>query len=232
MLTVTPATCENDRRLGAMLVQRAINCGNQLQAALVQTLVEPLRADDLQMFSRGGMRSIGTLAYLELVHRAQPDCAVAEFPANITIHPWDPHDRHGLEMLLEATYVDSLDCPGLSTLRRTADILDGHLHTGVVDPENWLILRMNGVPAGVSMMSEIPTSNCVELVYFGIAPQARGRGLAGLLLDRALNGIARCSGRTVALACDESNHPAMKLYKSRGFSARLRRAALVAAVPM
>ena len=79
-------------------------------------------------------------------------------------------------------------------------------------------------------MSEIPVSNCIEVVYFGLAPNARGRGVGGYLLDHALGIVQDGGGQSVALACDELNHPAMRLYQSRGFAMRLRRSALIGCV--
>ena len=115
-------------------------------------------------------------------------------------------------------------------MRKTSDILDGHIRTGIVDPKKWLIAEVDGVPSGVSLMSEIPVSNCIEVVYFGLAPNARGRGVGGYLLDHALGIIQDGGGQSVALACDELNHPAMRLYRSRGFALRLRRSALIGRV--
>lgn len=230
MLVVAPAQTSADREAGARLIRTAISCAGQLNAALVQALVEPAKTDELTMFASGGMSQIGVLSYLERRPFRGPDPSSDLPPAGVCVRPWREDERETLERLLDATYIDSLDCPGLAQMRCTEDILDGHLQTGVFDPNSWSILERNGTPCGLSLMSEIPTSNCVELVYFGLAPEARGRGLGGYLLDTSLCLVQTKRDRTIALACDERNQPAMRLYRSRGFVERLRRVALVARV--
>ena len=227
MLFVTQPHSKEDQERGVALIQHAISRAARINAVLIQALIEPLRDDELAMFSRGGMNPIGTLAYMELT-RVQPSSSDRErAPLGATIRSWDSSKRDELEALLESTYIDSLDCPGLSKLRQTSDILDGHIHTGIVDPDTWLILELNGVPCGVSLISEIPASKCLELVSFGLSPQARGQRLGAHLLDYALR-VVQNRNRPIALACDERNQPALRLYQSRGFSIRLRRVALVA----
>ncbi len=230
MLLVTPPRNSVDHARGAALIQHAIIKAQELDVVLVQTLVEPMRTDELEMFLSGGMRTIGVLAYMELPQVPAARAREIAPPSDVTLTPWDPNNRSMIERLLEATYVDSLDCPGLSQMRSTSDILDGHLHTGVIDPKKWLTLHFRGVPSGVSLMSEVPTTRNIELVYFGLAANARGRGFGGYLLDASLR-VAAELACPIALACDEHNTPALKLYRSRGFSVRLRRSALIAPVP-
>lgn len=226
MLMVTSPRRDRDTPAVEALVREAIRRGPELNALLVQALVEPLRDSASRSLHAGGMRVIGTLAYLERPRENRPARnPESALPAGVRIRSWDADERELLERLLEQTYVDSLDCPGLSALRPTRDILEGHMRTGVLDPRRWLILEVDGDPAGVALTSEIPSSDCVEIVYFGLAPRARGRGLGAALLDRALECVR---GERVTLACDESNAPAMKLYRSRGFALRLRRTAMVA----
>lgn len=230
MLYVTPPRDPRDHARGVALVERAIATAATLDVRVVQTLVEPEQAGTLEMFLAGGMRSIGTLAYLERP-RSRNRASDPVPPVGVTgvaVRPWRPTERESLERVLEATYIDSLDCPGLAKIRPTHEILDGHIHTGVVHPDAWMILEVDGVACGVSLASEIPSAHCMELVYFGLAPTARGRGLGGYLLDCACANLLRHGDLSMALACDERNLAAMRLYKTRGFSRHLRRTALIA----
>lgn len=230
MLYVTPPREPEDLAAGVALVAKAISAAESLDVRVVQTLVEPERAETLGMFLEGGMRSIGTLAYLERPRSRSP--VTEPTPpigiSSVAVRPWQPCDRAPLERLLEATYIDSLDCPGLAKIRPTHEILDGHIHTGIVHPGAWMILEVDGTPCGVSFASEIPSAHCMELVYFGLAPAARRRGLGGFLLDCACADLMRRGNLSMALACDESNLAAMHLYKTRGFLRHLRRTALIA----
>jgi len=229
LLTMSPLRGVLDRSRGALLVREAILTAQRMDAAVVQALVEPLAKDDLAAMELGGMHVIATLAYLE--RPSARDCRpLPPAHSEIRISPWDGQRRDLLESLLSETYVDSLDCPGLAEMRTTRDILDGHLATGVLDSRLWLLLEWRGEMVGACFISEIPSSRCMELVYFGLVPRARGIGLGRLLLDHALSLLKDDPRGPTALACDERNMPAMRLYASRGFLPRLRRAALVSKV--
>ncbi len=229
LLTLSPLRGTTDRSRGALLVREAILTAPRMDAAVVQALVEPLAKDDLAALESGGMHRIATLAYLERP-AARESRPLPPAHAEICIRPWDGRERDTLESLLSQTYVDSLDCPGLAEMRRTRDILDGHLATGVLDSRLWLLLEWRSELVGACFISEIPSSRCMELVYFGLIPRARGIGLGRVLLDHALSLLKNDPRGPVALACDECNTPAMRLYASRGFAPRLRRAAFVCRV--
>ncbi len=205
------------------LVREAIRRAPELGALMIQALLEPLRAQERRVHEAAGMRVIGTLAYLERARNTAPPRA--SLPDGARVRAWHPSERALLECLLAETYIESLDCPGLSQLRPTSDILDGHLRSGTPDFSRWLIMELDGIPSGVSLVSEIPSTHCMELVYFGLAKRARGIGLGRALLDATLE---RTAGESVTLACDEANVPAMRLYRSRAFRTHLRRTALVA----
>ena len=63
-----------------------------------------------------------------------------------------------------------------------------------------------------------------EILSIAIAPEARGRGHAGMLLDRHLQTLTQAGVRKVFLEAEEGNRPALKLYRRRGFREVGRRA--------
>jgi ribosomal-protein-alanine N-acetyltransferase len=56
-----------------------------------------------------------------------------------------------------------------------------------------------------------------EIADIAVAPEARGRGIGGVLLDAAVAELRRVGVRTVYLEVRESNLAARRLYESRGF---------------
>jgi ribosomal protein S18 acetylase RimI-like enzyme len=57
-----------------------------------------------------------------------------------------------------------------------------------------------------------------ELVYMGVVPEARGRGI-GLDLTRHAQWVARAAGcARMVLAVDATNAPALAVYAAAGFS--------------
>jgi mycothiol synthase len=231
MVSVTAPRSEHEARRWSPLAAAAVARASALDVDVLQALVDPSHRHAVTLISLGGLRAIGTLAYLERPLAAAPLTGHHAAPEGTRITPWDPADRSTIERILEESYVGTLDCPGLAQMRRTCDILDGHLATGQHDPSMWWILNDGSGPCGAALLSPVPGAACVEVVYFGLSQRVRGRGLSRALLAFALRSIASRHERTVALACDERNEPAMRLYRSFGFARRLSRVALVAPVP-
>jgi mycothiol synthase len=129
-----------------------------------------------------------------------------------------------------ASYQNSLDCPGLNGVRNIEDIIAGHKSSGDFDPEHWFVL-LQRTPStssgqaggderacGVLLLSRLPRGDTVELVYLGLAPEARGRGLAEWMMRRAFTSVAAMGVGRLSLAVDSSNAPALKLYYRFGMS--------------
>lgn len=126
--------------------------------------------------------------------------------------------------VLQATYTGSLDMPELEGTRGLDDILDGHRAAGLFVPERWQVGRIRGEPeaAAVLLMAEIPGRDAWEVIYLGLTPAAQGRGLGRDVLQHALD-LAREDTPRLELAVDLRNTPAVRLYRSAGFTARDRR---------
>lgn len=231
MLSITSPRSEREAQRWAPLAAAALVRASSLDVDVLQSLVDPAHRHTVTLLERGGMGIIGTLAYLERPLDAALPEGLHTMPEGVRAVAWDPTDRGLVERLLQESYVDTLDCPGLAQMRRTCDILDGHLATGQHDPSMWWILHDAGGPCGVALLSPVPSAACIEVVYFGLSQRVRGRGLSRALLAFALRAIAPRQERTVALACDERNEPALRLYRSFGFARRLSRVALVAPIP-
>src|SRR5439155_230273 len=121
----------------------------------------------------------------------------------------------------------TLDCPGLRGYRRTSDILEGHRASGVFDPGLWTLLLVDGRVGGALLLNPAVDGQSVELVYLGLARWGRGRGLGRLLLRHGFALLGRRSERTINLAVDEANAPALALYRREGFVPILRRTAMI-----
>ncbi len=210
---------------GDLLAAVAIGC-RERGIDLAQALIDP--SDELEeaMFIAGGFRRLAQLDYLERPVPRFGTIPSPELPADVGIAPWDG-DKPELVELLERTYVDTLDCPGLAGLRETTDILAGHLASGTREPNWWHVLRIDGVPSGVLLFNRGSDRQSIELVYLGLAPAARGRGLGRTLLTFGLAALDGDSARAVVLAVDRANQPAVRLYRRAGFRHSVRRTAMV-----
>ena len=196
---------------------------------LIQALSAPAETLRSKSWTDAGLRHLASLDYMERpIATPWPDPRPG--PAGITLAPWDPADRRGLEALLAETYEETLDCPGLAQMRDAADILDGHLAAGEHDPRLWLIARHAGRAVASLLLAPCAATDSVEVVYLGIVPAFRGRGLGGALLSSGAALVRHRQERTLALAVDARNTPAVALYARAGFRTVRRREAFVASI--
>lgn len=219
----------------AALVQAAVNgLSDELgpEVGLFQVLLTLTETSAYEAFVRAGFHMIGELAYLRVALAGRPK--VTGLPPAPLIRPLSelgpPSQwRSMLVDLLDATYVDTLDCPGLCGLRETPDILDSHLAAGRWDPRYWWIMDLGSGPVGCALLNPSIDGTSAELVYLGLAPQARGRHLGGVLLDHALSALPARQLREVTCAVDRANAPALRVYARAGFVEFGARLALVRA---
>jgi ribosomal protein S18 acetylase RimI-like enzyme len=231
-------TSEDVENLGRAVAVAAEGCRSE--ADLAQALVDPALPLDVASFEAGGLRRMATLDYLERALPRSGTLSLPEVPAGWTIEPAAPREsldgsdpaalgpsrRAELIALLESTYVDTMDCPGLAGMRATSDVLDGHFGSGA-RRRHWFIARENGAARGVCLLNTSPDGTSAELAYFGVAPSARGRGIARVLLAAGLHACSAARIATVTLAVDSRNTPAKMLYETHGFRKTISRIALV-----
>ncbi|MGQ0626839.1 MAG: GNAT family N-acetyltransferase [Phycisphaerales bacterium] len=219
----------------------AIDAGPRLGARLAQSLVEPHEEAQIRAFTTAGFMTLATLAYMRRDLRrfglstlsarqrsaALPAGLIAVGHAEVQAALGEAGARDLLRRALEASYEGTLDCPALCGLRTTDDVIDSHLCVGEFDPHLWWYVLEGEEPAGCLLFTPIPGNQTIELVYLGLAPRARGRGVADALLSHGLRALGTRRERTLACAVDKANSPALALYKRWNFSAFTARTALV-----
>lgn len=190
---------------------------------LAQALPEPHQSWAVAAYAAAGFIHVGELAYMELeipAARAPGPNGQPAWPTGVHVRPaQDPRGRDGPFLIeaLDASYAQTLDCPELCGLRSTADVLESHIATGTFDASLWQLAFEGESPIGCSLVSLIPENGSAELVYIGLAPAARGRGLARTLLTHAIAELRRRRIRRLVCAVDRRNAPAIGLYARLGF---------------
>jgi mycothiol synthase len=96
------------------------------------------------------------------------------------------------------------------------DVLAGHKASGEFDAGLWMLLYEGDAPRGALLLSRAQPADALELVYLGLAPEARGRGLGDLMMRQALAATAASGAGRLSLAVDSNNVPALKLYYRHG----------------
>lgn len=207
--------------------------------ALVQGLLEPHETDAATALARAGFIRLGDLAYMRRslprargfdrgrssrTSRAGRHAEFGEsfvWPAGVTVtrvSDVSPGDRDALlAAALERSYIDTQDCPELCGLRDVADVLDSHKSVGDYDPSLWWIINYQGNPEGAMLLSACPEQQTIELVYLGISPTLRGKGIGSAMLALGLKELTGRPESTISCAVDTRNLPALKLYTRAGF---------------
>lgn len=211
----------------ARLIDHACRGLRTRKVELAQALLDPGDSLGTACFLEAKFTLLAQLSYMQRAVRAGDAKVSVDWPAGYAVEPYDAAKRAEMVALLEASYIDTLDCPGLVGLREAEDILTGHESVGEKDSHEWHVLRQGGTAVGVVMLNPSRAAETVELVYLGLAPNARGKGLGVKLLRWGIARLAQRKHRGVTLAVDQQNHPAVALYKREGFRVVLERTALI-----
>lgn len=199
---------------------------------LAQALPEPDEPWAVSAYVDAGFVKVGDLVYMRRPFAEPLQAGVQAWPPGVQVRPVRSFDadRGALIEGLDRTYQDTLDCPELCGLRETADVLESHRATGVFDPKLWWLAMLDGRPHGCILLARAPEHRSVELVYLGLSPELRGRGMGAKLLHLGLSRLHDGTGSdadSIACAVDLRNAPALRLYQRFGFREFGKRVALV-----
>ena len=225
MLFVSPVRRRQMVPIVAELVRQFCGSIRETPLVLVQALLDPGQTLEAEAIERAGACRLAKLIYMQ--RRADLPLEDLDLPEGMHALEWSERHRRLFERAIEQSYEGTLDCPGLVGLRSVRDVIEGHMAAGEFDPAMWTVVMAGDCPAGVMLLNGVPQREAVELVYLGLAPRWRGRGLGGRLLKRAIGLAARRGARHVILAVDQNNAPAVHLYRSLRFAASARKLAML-----
>jgi ribosomal protein S18 acetylase RimI-like enzyme len=202
----------------------------------VQWATDDMSLPDNQLISKWcgalGFEPLSTLEYLSgslAIEDIRPNSIDDQ---SLVCEPlaWDDSAEFGeFASLVEQTYRETLDCPLLSEHRTAIQTLRSYQSTVAFEPMWWFRVldkatrRMIGCLVLARHRSRDPRStrdaaeNVAEIVYMGLIPEARHRGLGSELLHRAMQVARRGDCSRIILAVDRLNHPAKSLYHRAGF---------------
>ncbi|MGE3107534.1 MAG: GNAT family N-acetyltransferase [Phycisphaerales bacterium] len=220
--TIEPGAAARPRRSPRVILP------GQQSVILVQALLETSEHEAAVALSGAGFIRLGDLAYMRrplagAASRRQTRADSPNWPPGITVRPLSQIDASEHDELLARalarSYIDTLDCPELCGLRSVDDVIDSHRAVGTLDLSKWWIVQEHGQVEGAMLLSACPeqTPASVELVYLGLSPSLRGRGLGAGLLKMGLAAVSGGAAASITCAVDSRNAPAMKLYKRAGF---------------
>jgi ribosomal protein S18 acetylase RimI-like enzyme len=211
--------------LADSLLTAAIEAARALQVDIAQAVVDLAPMPEQAAWYRAGFHRAAELLFMSCeisgnvpAQRDSLRYSPCRFDDN---QPNSPSNRR-LADLVDATYAYSLDCPRLDGLRNATDVLAGYRATGHPDSSRWLLAydathSSASEPIGCLFVADHPGNNQCELVYMGIVPSHRGRGLGQALVSKALEISAELERARLVLAVDADNWPAFRHYAGMGF---------------
>jgi len=184
------------------------------QIDLAQLLLDPDQPAVRDAYLAAGFSELAELVYL---HRSvRPTSDRITLPSAFELRSYSPEIEPLFADAIRASYESSLDCPGLNGMRDMGDVIEGHRATGEFEPQLWHILLEQDRPLAVLLLNRSIHSEAMELVYIGLSPEARGRGIGDLLMRLTMQLSALDGKSELTLAVDSRNVPAMKLYFRHG----------------
>jgi len=226
-----PQTYDLQTQVIYSLLQWAVDQGNNF----VQIILEPGDRPREKICSQMGFRQLTDLIYLHRSSDNQPTNYAP--PDNISWLTYDKSNHSLLKRLITQTLEDSLDSPELKKLRKLEDIISSLKAADRFEPSYCRLLKfkeptksdaMNrqDEPAGVLLLALTPQRDAIEIIYLGVVPKMRGKGLGKVLLSEAVNCAEQIGVKSVLVSIDCRNKPASKLYEKFGFKSLLRRSVL------
>lgn len=194
-----------------MLLDQSSSGGAELHEALIVP-GDVVRSRALQ---QAGFRCLTRLHYF------RRRVAAAFRPRNqivpLTWMTYTPDREQLFRDVIEQTYLQTHDCPELTGIRNSAQVLADHRAAGMFDPEFWSLAMRGSNPVGMVLCGRASHAEELEIVYLGVTQVARGTGVGDALVERALRLGHASSAKYLTLAVDSRNGPALQLYRRWGF---------------
>src|SRR4051794_7290163 len=191
MMLFTPAAALRETPAGAPGTLASAVCSHWALrgVTLAQMLIDPQARPVIDTYRAAGFDELAELVYLQKQVRARR-IPIPNFAPNFTLKTYSSETHNAFADIIQRSYHDSLDCPALNGLRDMNDVITGHQSTGEYDPAMWWILCRGDHTLAVLLLSRVPQQSAIELVYLGLAPEARGQGIGDLLMQHAIATVA------------------------------------------
>jgi mycothiol synthase len=214
LLLFAPADYLSEQQASAASVLTQKILAHYADAQLAQVLFDPADQRVIELYAKLDFVRLAELIYLQSMPRK--GYAFPPLPPEMSLASYSEQTHALFSAAIQQTYAESLDCPGLSDMRNMEDVLVGHKAAGEFDPQSWFVLLEHDIPVGVALLNLLPANQNMELVYLGVVPAARHRGVGQFLFRHALAVTARSPFPRLNFAVDAANRPALNLYYRHG----------------
>ncbi|MHC4394541.1 MAG: GNAT family N-acetyltransferase [Planctomycetota bacterium] len=219
-----PQKYDHQAQVIGSLAQWAFDQGSNF----VQIILEPDDHPRQKICSQMGFRQLTDLIYLHRAGSVQQ--ANYAPPDNVSWLLYNKKNHTLFKRLIQQSLEYSLDSPELKNLRGTEDIINSLKAADRFDPAYWKALLCKdspkAEPVGVLVSAPTPQRDAIEIIYLGVVPQMRGKGLGKVLLNEVINCAEQIGVESLLVSVDCRNHPALKLYEKFDFKVLFHRTVL------
>lgn len=223
--------CESNacRADTAMLLEDLVECASPeveiVQAVITQgDLSAAEQSAYEECFRSAGLSQVAELVQIELntpqLSLPLDSQALTQpiIPLGDGLRLRDANEFHTDEFaaIVELTYTDSLDVPELNGIRSTHHTIEGYAACVSESHLPWWVVINEEQSVGCLLLCP-HQSDLIELVYLGLAPLARGKGLGSRILDFVSHWSAARGATRVVAAVDERNSHALQIYEKAGY---------------
>lgn len=182
----------------------------------VQSLIGPDQDRDANALQGAGYVRLAGLLYM--MRGLSGPIAPSDAAGELAFDNGRRFDLSELGRVILGTYEGSLDCPPLAGFRRIEDVIASHKASGRWRPDWWWIVRVAGEPAGCVLVNESTTHpNSADLVYMGLSPRYRGRGIGRAMVRHVCAEARRGQCEAMFVVVDQANPHAQRIYEAEGF---------------
>jgi GNAT superfamily N-acetyltransferase len=211
-----------DQGIVAGQLRKLVSCLSEnveiVQAVLYESEHSAEAINDRQETLRlSGFRPLATLLQMERVGsflNSSPSC---DLEGSLSFEPWSEALEKDFESCIDGTYENTLDVPELNGIRSVSSTLAGYAAAIAGESRPWWLVRRGDKTAGCLLLCP-HGSETVELVYVGLLPDFRNRGLSREILRFAHRWTQTSGAKRVVLAVDQQNDPAIRAYASFGYA--------------
>ncbi len=230
------------QEIACLLLTAAIDWAKQLPIEMLQAVVDRSDCAYHAVLERVGLEKLVDLVFVTSPPVESPaptknDSMAADWDFQ-PVAP-DPLNMQRWHQILEATYTNSQDCPSINGKRSAANTIAGYQATGSFLEQGWMIVRSSnehvpeleansngesdqhptGRDVGCLILADHPGNDFLELIYFGVSPAARGKGLGRHILEKASQFAKKMGRNRIIAAVDRKNLPALRVYAQLEYQA-------------
>jgi ribosomal protein S18 acetylase RimI-like enzyme len=208
LVTIEPAA--------AGIVRGALERAQHGDVRFVQALADPADPRGAELLQACGFSPVTDVLYLVCTLAGRQTAQSCEALRLVQVVDTPAKLEH-LSQLISQTYAGSQDCPRLNGLRSLDDVLASYRAVGESGSSHWYVAEAENADAGCILLAEHSSPRELEIVYMGIAPDFRGRGLGMELVQAAQRLASELNFERLSLAVDAENRPALAIYRAAGF---------------